>query len=140
MKVTVAQLGLVLLPLFLVACTDEGKPAGPIGDAGPNGCHSYRDMLIGQPGDDIGGHTYTTFADPFFRRYCTRCHESTRTGADRNGAPATVNLDIEASVRDNLVRIRNVVGESNIMPFDNPNILTCEQRRTIVEWIDVGAP
>lgn len=131
---------LLISASFLAACGVDGMPAGPLGDAGPNGCMSYRDIPIAEPGDDIGGHDYETFADPFFRRYCTRCHSLTRTGDDRHGAPVDVNLDDEASVRDDLERIRLVLGESNIMPFDDPSLITCEQRRTMVEWIDVGAP
>ena len=136
----IRPLTLTILAVVLAGCGVDGMPAGPLGDAGPNGCMSYRDIPTATPGDDIGGHDYATFADPFFRTYCARCHSVTRTGDDRHGSPDDVNLDDESSVRANLVRIRTVLGETNYMPFDDPSLITCEQRRTMLEWIDVGAP
>lgn len=142
LRMKATPLLVLVFTLFLGACGDEGgSPAGPLADGGgPNGCPSYRDIPVAAPGDDIGGHNYANFAGPFFSNNCVRCHGSTRMGDDRHGAPVDVLLDVESSVRANLLRIRDVLGESNYMPFDNPSLITCEQRRTMLEWIDVGAP
>jgi uncharacterized membrane protein len=42
--------------------------------------------------------TYTTFGAAFFASYCTSCHSSQATGADRHGAPSDQNFDTEAEI------------------------------------------
>lgn len=90
------------------------------------------------PGDDLGGDTYATFASGFFSTYCTKCHSSTAT--DRHGAPPGLNWDVEATVRDNLSRIRNAVGVGNFMPPAAETQPSCEDRLRLVRWIDADAP
>jgi hypothetical protein len=125
-----------LLPalyLLLAGCGDDG-PLGPVPnvDGGlVNGCPTYPDP-VATPGEDVG-HTYASFAVPFFESYCNRCHGSTVTGAARNTAPEELTWDVEAVVRDpmNLVRLRTVIVENNFMPSqlvrDIPRP-TCDQR------------
>jgi hypothetical protein len=129
------------LVLAFAACGDDDGDDGDAGGDGPplvNGCPSLTEPQA-NPGDPIDGDTYTTFAAPLFGNFCTRCHASTRTGDDRNGAPVGYDWDVEASVRAELPRIRNAVGVLNFMPI-NPPLLTCEQRQRLVRWIDAGAP
>lgn len=95
----------------------------------------------GMPGDPPMGDTYADFAAPLFTMYCVRCHSSTRTTVDqRGGAPLGLDWDQESIVRMNLPAIRSAVGVVNYMPFNPPPDLTCEQRRRLVRWIDIGAP
>ncbi len=123
------------------ACGGDDAPAT---DAAPpdaeinNGCEALRAPQA-EPGDPIGGDTYVTYAMGFFAQHCTRCHDSTRIGTDRNGAPPGYNWDVEASVREHLADIRNAVGVFNFMPFTPPDP-TCAERQRIVRWIDADAP
>ncbi|HEY8432919.1 MAG TPA: hypothetical protein VIL20_31320 [Sandaracinaceae bacterium] len=127
-----------------VACGSHGGPTRPedagATDAGTRfGCPILRDP-VAQPGDDIGGDDWESFARGFFATYCTRCHSSTlTTPAERGGAPEGLNWDDEAAVRANLQRIRNAVGVQNFMPPSDP-LPSCEERRRLVRWIDADAP
>jgi uncharacterized membrane protein len=134
--------GLALLATLLVAgCGDDG--GNPVdaggGDAALiNGCPSLTAPQA-NPGDPIDGDTFATFAGPLLQMYCTRCHSTTRTGADRNGAPIGYNWDDEASVRMHLPEMRNAVGVFNFMPPNDPRP-TCAERQRLVRWIDASAP
>jgi uncharacterized membrane protein len=133
---------LVALVMTCSAAACGGDAAAP--DAGPpdaeinNGCEALRAPQA-EPGDPIDGDTYATFAGGFFAQHCTRCHSSTLTGGERNGAPAGYDWDVEATVRDHLAEIRNAVGVLNYMPFAPPDP-TCAERQRIVRWIDADAP
>jgi hypothetical protein len=103
-----------------------------------NGCPSWNAPQT-TPDGGAGGDTWTSFAQPFFGSYCTRCHSSTLTGAARNGAPDGYNWDDEASVRAHLDMIRTAVGVGNFMPPSDPRP-ACDARRRVVRWIDAAAP
>ena len=118
-----------LLILALAACgSDDGDAA----------CEPFEGEQA-EPGDPIDGDTFATFASGFFTTYCTRCHSTTRSGADRNGAPTGYNWDEEASVRAHLAEIRSVVGVSFFMPLNDPKP-ACYERQRLVRWIDAAAP
>ncbi|HXU72366.1 MAG TPA: hypothetical protein VN947_23750 [Polyangia bacterium] len=91
------------------------------------------------PDGGAGGDTWANYAQGFFGMYCTRCHSSTLTGGDRNGAPDGYDWDDQATVNAHLAEIRDAVGVSNFMPFTPPDP-TCDERRRIVRWIDADAP
>jgi hypothetical protein len=118
---------LVLIGLLMIGCDSEET------------CPSLADPQA-KPGDDIGGDTYASFASPFLKHYCVRCHSTIRTGATRQGAPLDFNWDQEASVRGHLDGIRNAVGVDNdFMPPSAPKP-SCEERLRLVRWIDAQAP
>lgn len=116
----------------------------PVAPAVPGyalGCPEYL-YCLGTPGEDAG-LTWDGFARDFFASYCTRCHSSSLIADDagtRSGAPVGYDWDVRASVDAHLDRIRIVMGLANSMPFDRPCLVTCERRREIDTWIDVGAP
>jgi hypothetical protein len=120
----------------LAACGDDDN-SGPDAQL-VNGCPSLTAPQA-SPGDPIDGDNLAGFALPLFEQFCTRCHASTLSGDDRNGAPVGFDWDVEASIRAELPRIRNAVGVFNFMPL-NPPLLSCEQRQRLVRWIDAGAP
>jgi hypothetical protein len=135
------HLAILLLFLTTAACSDDGGSAVDAGSDGVdlvNGCPSLT-LPQANPGDPIDGDTYATFTAPLVTSFCTRCHSSTRTGDDRNGAPVGLDWDIEATFRAQLTAIRDAVGVRNVMPFNAP-FLSCEQRLRLVRWIDAGAP
>jgi uncharacterized membrane protein len=49
--------------------------------------------------------TFASFGEAFFTAYCLDCHSQARTGADRNGAPVTIDFDTRSLVRENTSRI-----------------------------------
>lgn len=104
-----------------------------------NGCPSYV-APIDRMGAAPGGDTWAAFARDFFQRLCVRCHSTTlRTAAERMGAPDGYDWDDMAAVQRELPRIRAAVGVNNYMPL-TPPLATCEERRRLVRWIDIGAP
>ncbi len=125
--------------LALAGCGDDASaPRDAEPDGFAHGCPSLREP-VAMPGDPADGDTWGTFAQGFFAMWCTRCHSVTRTGTDRNGATVGLDWDVEASVRANLVAIRDAAGVYNYMPLTLPRP-TCDERFRLVRWIDVGAP
>ncbi|MCP4250258.1 MAG: cytochrome c [bacterium] len=117
--------------LFVVGCaTGGGGSAGGGGEEGAGG-------------DDGGAActdlTYENFAAGFFDSFCTRCHSSALSGADRNGAPAGLDWDQLDVVRENLDRIRVRATELNTMPPSEPRPED-DERTALAEWIGCGAP
>lgn len=49
--------------------------------------------------------TYASFGQGFFAAYCTDCHSQSKVGADRQGAPVTIDFDTRTLVRENTSRI-----------------------------------
>lgn len=104
-----------------------------------NGCPTWRSP-VARAGDPPGDDRYAVYARGFFDRYCVRCHATTlHTPEARMGAPDAFNWDDEATIRRELVRIRAAVGVDNYMPLSAPTP-TCDERRRLVRWIDLGAP
>jgi uncharacterized membrane protein len=73
------------LVLLLAACTT----AAPQGELTHSACPS------------IDPPTYDSFGNTFFASYCLECHSSAKSGADRQGAPPTIDFDTRALVRAN---------------------------------------
>lgn len=81
---------LISLALVLVHCTaddhdDHADETGEHADHGEGGTAS------GAACD--ASLTYENFGMSFMASYCTSCHSSTLSGADRNGAPAGEDFD-----------------------------------------------
>ncbi len=104
-----------------------------------NGCPVLTEP-VDRPDAAAGDDTWTAFAQGFFRSWCVRCHATARvTAEERMGAPTGFDWDDEASVRRELARIRSAVGVENYMPLTPPNP-SCDERRRLIRWIDIGAP
>lgn len=128
------HLGLFAAAALLAGCGDDGM----VTPDGGGFCPMLFDRLA-DPGDPID-ETYAGFAQPFFEGYCTRCHHSSLPEGEMRGfAPTDVNLDDPVSIRTNAPRIRDATGVFNYMPIDEP-LPTCEERRSLVTWIDADMP
>lgn len=114
------------------------------------GCHDHGDTDM--DGDPTGSTcpsgstlTYESFGQAFMEAYCTRCHSSHLTGADRQGAPSDHNLEtLEAIRASGLEHIdeTSAAGPERIntaMPPDDPRPTEAE-RRQLGEWLACGAP
>ncbi|MCY1078310.1 hypothetical protein [Archangium lansingense] len=93
-----------------------------------------------------GGTTLTAqnFGTQFFQSYCTRCHSSTLSGAQRNGAPEGLNWDMLDVVRAHADEINEEAGvtDGNVntsMPPSEPRPPD-DERRKLSEWLSCGAP
>jgi len=83
--------------------------------------------------------TYDNFGKKFMEDYCLRCHSSTKTGADRKGAPADHNFDTEMGVLEAAEHIDEYAGKgpdatNTVMPPGDPRPSEIE-RQKLAEWI-----
>ena len=89
--------------------------------------------------------TWDSFGHEFMDSYCTRCHASTLTGADRQGAPLYHDFDTVQGVRNvaNHVDYMAAAGPDAIntqMPIDDGATPTLGERKQLGEWLACGAP
>ena len=88
--------------------------------------------------------TYANFGEGFMNTYCTGCHSSTLTGADRMGAPAQHDFDTQLGVQQVGDHIDQAAGAgpaatNDQMPPSDPRPSMME-RQQLAEWIACGAP
>lgn len=88
--------------------------------------------------------TYENFAQPFMESYCTRCHASYLSGADRNGAPSFHDFDTWFGIHVvwDHVDETTAAGPAAInrgMPLDGPKP-TDEERYLLGEWLACDLP
>lgn len=83
--------------------------------------------------------TWQTYGEGAMRDHCTGCHSSTLEGAEREGAPAGVDLDTLDAVRSLAPRIeaRVLDGEPTMPPVGGPGEVERERLRT---WLECGMP
>ena len=88
--------------------------------------------------------TYASFGQAFMESYCTRCHSSTLSGADRNGATAFHDFDTRLGVVQVADHIDQAAGSgpnatNDQMPPDGA-MPSVAEREMLAEWIACGAP
>lgn len=82
-----------------------------------------------------------TFAQvPVFQSVCTNCHNSTKTGSARNGAPADINFDQYASAYAHAEQAAIEVNAGAMPPAFAKITLTDVQKTTLFDWAMCGAP
>jgi uncharacterized membrane protein len=84
--------------------------------------------------------TYDSFGVTFFASYCLECHASTRTGADRQGAPPTIDFDTRALVRANTSDVDRQAAygpsaSNRLMPPDGHPKPSDQERTTLGAYI-----
>ncbi|MEZ4362549.1 MAG: hypothetical protein R3B48_20325 [Kofleriaceae bacterium] len=115
-----ARLAALAALVTLAACGDGGGSTGAV-------CPT------------VDPPTYQTFGESFFTMYCTSCHSSTRTGAQRGGAPVGRDYDTLEGVRKELAAIDSVAasgpdGTFSSMPVGLPTP-TLDQRKALGEFL-----
>ena len=88
--------------------------------------------------------TYASFGQVFMESYCTRCHSSTLSGADRNGATAFHDFDTRLGVLQVADHVDQAAGSgpnatNDQMPPDGA-MPSLAEREMLAEWIACGAP
>ncbi len=83
--------------------------------------------------------TWQTYADGFFRNWCTGCHSSELAPERRNGAPPGFDFDDVGLVRDHSARIlaRATGDEPTMPPSTGPSH---EELHLLQTWFECGTP
>ena len=82
--------------------------------------------------------SYDNFGDPFFRDWCTGCHNADLAEGMRQGSPTNVNFNTREGIllwRDR-VQFR-ALEMTNMPPTAGP---AEDERALLSEWLDCGAP
>lgn len=116
------------LPLLVAGCSDHAETGEPTGAICPT------DSQL----------SYENFGRTFMDSYCLRCHSSTVTGADREGAPDDHNFDTRAEIQTFAEHIDEMAGSgpdatNTIMPPDGDAPSQAE-REMLSQWLACGAP
>ena len=98
--------------------------------------------------DDDGGVdcsmstvTYTNFGESFFSNHCLECHDSAKSGSDRNDAPDDVNFNSLEMVEMHSSRVRARAGTGSSMPPSSAGSTPSQSERDMLaEWIECGLP
>lgn len=89
--------------------------------------------------------SYDSFGKSFMDRYCVRCHSSTLTGSERNGAPSDHDFDTLEGLRatePEHIDEQAAAGPDHVntaMPPGDPRPSEAE-RRELGEWVACGMP
>lgn len=113
-----------------------------------HGCCSGEESVFGPPTESTCPQgstlTYDNFGRQFVESYCTRCHDSAKTGADRQGAPSFHDFDTLFGIRAVADHIDQTTASGPAatntgMPPSAPTPSLAE-REMLGEWIACGAP
>jgi len=138
-------LQMVLAAGLVAACGDDdsgGSDASLRDDVGTAAQDAGTDDSGDQ--DGTGGCstpavvTYDGQIKDFLTSYCTRCHSSQLSGADRNGAPVGRNWDTYAGIEP-FASLANSRIQAGTMPPTAPKPDACD-RALFQAWVDQGAP
>lgn len=122
----VVGLGLALVVGCVVGCGDDHE-------------HEHEGEATGAVCSTGSALTYENFGQPFMEDYCTRCHSSERTGADRNNAPLDHDFDTLLGILGHAEHIDEHAAAgpnatNTIMPPSGA-APTVEERRQLGEWL-----
>jgi len=110
-------------------------------------------LLSGCGGDDGGGSGETdeqeidcdTEVVPSYSEVrafdvCTNCHSSENEGAERNGAPPSLNFDSYDGAAAAAPRIVDQVSMGSMPPATSDFSLTADEERELLVWAECGTP
>ena len=81
------------------------------------------------------GITWCKDIQPMMARFCITCHDSTKSGADRQGAPTGLDYDMYAAVSTSALAVKATIQNGSMPP--GGSVPTVDQG-LFVEWIDTG--
>lgn len=90
--------------------------------------------------------TYDNFGRQFMQTYCVACHDSAKTGSDRNGATLDHDFDTVIGVRSVANHIDQTAASGpdatndQMPPEDEEAQPSLTERELLAEWIACGAP
>lgn len=107
------------------------------------GCCTEESSVLGPPTETVcppnSTLNYTNFGKPFMESFCTRCHDSAKTGDQRMGAPKYHDYDTLFGVKAVADHIDETAaagpkGTNDSMPQDGAKPSLAE-RQMLGEWI-----
>jgi hypothetical protein len=144
---------LALLPFTLLCLGHGGGGCGEAEEAAHQDDGHHDDGHSHQHGGEAtgavcppsGAPTVQDFGQGFLQTYCLSCHGAAVSGPARGGAPAGVNFDTLADVRQwaGAIDTHSASGpratNTQMPPAGLPQP-TQEERRRLGEWLSCGAP
>jgi len=82
--------------------------------------------------------TWCSEIEAIFAAHCTRCHASTKQGAERNGAPPNVNFDSYDAAVPNASLAFNLM-QSGAMPLGGERV-PADELALVSAWQEQGTP
>lgn len=109
---------------------------------------SHDGSIFGPPTESVCANgstlTYNNFGKAFMESYCTRCHASTLSGAERHGAPSFHDFDSVFGIRAVSDHIDETTASGPAATNEGmpPNgaMPTLAERQQLGEWIACGMP
>ena len=88
--------------------------------------------------------TYNNFGKMFMESYCTRCHDSAKSGEQRQGAPKYHDYDTLIGIKQVADHVDQTAASgpaatNTSMPPSNP-MPSLAEREMLAEWIACGMP
>ncbi|HKP61006.1 MAG TPA: hypothetical protein VJV78_29955 [Polyangiales bacterium] len=124
-----------LLALVAFACAPEPNNSAPYsGGGGEYGGYGDTAAPLTPANDDCAGNIPTFTQVSAFAK-CAHCHASTRVGAERNGAPASVNFDSAAAADASGDAAVNLVRAGAMPPPSSGLSLSQAEREQLYEWV-----
>jgi len=137
---------LLAVSLVVAGCGDARPVVGNTGNSadtttrvGPTGTKAADCAAAG-----LTGLTYSTFGQAFATAWCIRCHDASKSGADRQGAPPDHNFNTYLGIQQfkdeiDQVAAMNPTGSqrNNFMPINDPRPPD-EERQKLACWIATG--
>jgi uncharacterized membrane protein len=119
--------GSCLLTLALFGCASDGPPSNPQ-------TYGSGDSYLQMPEPECGAAA-PTFAQVGAFQKCVMCHASTKAGADRRGAPMSVNFDTAAGADAVADRAVLMVKGGAMPPAASGLALSDTEKQQLYEWV-----
>lgn len=100
------------------------------------GCGEKADPLSG-PLSGESTPTYIQEVKAILDQHCLPCHSTSKSGAQRNGAPITINFDTYELAVANIERANTRIQAGTMPPTGG---LAPEIRTTVLDWLATGTP
>jgi uncharacterized membrane protein len=100
-----------------------------------SGCGDKIDAVRGVCALDLGSVTYEEQVKVILDKHCTACHGAALSGADRNGAPPSVNLDTYAGLKASATASNKRIQNGSMPPSSG---LPQGERALVQCWLDLG--
>lgn len=89
---------------------------------------------------DCDSETVPSYTEVRAFDVCTNCHSSENEGAERNGAPPSLNFDSYEGAADAAPRIVNQVSMGSMPPASSGFSLMPEEKDELFMWAECGTP
>jgi uncharacterized membrane protein len=124
-----------LFAMLCFACTQPIPNASESYNAGGGGDYGA-DYTVTQPpaNEDCAG-MIPSFDQVSAFATCSSCHASSRTGADRHSAPASVNFDTAAAADKHGEAAVNLVRAGSMPPPGSGFALSAAEKEQLYEWV-----